>query len=365
MFRGIFMTSEVIIDSYMEDLMKALQVPEEKIKDQKVLAKLIAAMEKHKILTKNDGELLIKIGKNGGTIPELAEKLNIDKKELAKKLNEMFIKKGIIHPEPNKESGMVVWKPTGSLLLHDMVFISPKYQPETHKELLDLLDEYYESTMAHVLGHAKKPLFRVIPVNETLTTTNQPNILPYEEIEKIIQKSRNISLAHCVCRKRARRCDHPSEVCLAFDFAADMLIQRKIARKITKEKALEVIKISEEAGLVHCVDNKQKGLLFICNCCSCACGVVRGAVVYGYKDIINQSRYKANVDSETCIGCETCLDKCQFNAISIEDGRAVIDQEKCWGCGNCANTCPESAITLKQNKPADYIPEHGASFMGF
>ncbi|MHA1301254.1 MAG: 4Fe-4S binding protein [Candidatus Helarchaeota archaeon] len=358
------MASEVVIDNYLENLMKVLSVPENKIKDQKVLAKLLKGMEKYGILTKEDGEFLIKIGKDGGTIPELAKKFNIDKKELAKKLNNIFIEKGIIHPEPNKETGMVIWKPTGSLLLHDMVFINPKYQPETHKELLDLLDEYYENTMAHVLGHAKNPLFRVIPVNETITT-NEPNILPYEEVEKIINKARNISLAQCVCRKRARRCDHPSEVCLGFDLAADMLIQRKIARKITKEEALKVIKISEDAGLVHCVDNKQKGLYFICNCCSCACGVLRGAVVHGYKEMLNQSRYQAEVDPDICIGCETCIDKCQFNAISIEDGKAIIDQKNCWGCGNCATNCPESAINLKQIRAPDYIPEKGASFMGF
>ncbi|MHA1377643.1 MAG: 4Fe-4S binding protein [Candidatus Helarchaeota archaeon] len=59
------------------------------------------------------------------------------------------------------------------------------------------------------------------------------------------------------------------------------------------------------------------------------------------------------------------MDKCQFNAISMEDGKAVIVQNNCWGCGNCANNCPESAISLKQIRAPDYIQEKGASFMGF
>ncbi|NVM03064.1 MAG: 4Fe-4S binding protein [Candidatus Helarchaeota archaeon] len=358
------MTTEVIIDNYMENLMRSLSVPEDKIKEQKALAKLLKALEKYEVITKEDGELLIKIGKDGGTIPELAEKLSMDRKELVKKLNDIFLNKGIVHPEPNKETGLVDWKPTSSLLLHDLVFINPKFQPDTHKELLDLLDEYYETGMVYVLGRSKKPLFRILPVNETISL-NQTNIFPYEEVEKIINSAKKISLTDCVCRKRARRCNHPSEVCLAFDLAADMLIQRKFAKKITKEEALEVIKKSEESGLVHCVDNKQKGLYFICNCCSCACGVVRGAVVHGYRDIVNQSRYEASVDPEVCIGCETCIDKCQFDAITIEDGKSIINQNNCWGCGNCATNCPESAITLKQIRPQDFIPEKGESFMGF
>lgn len=353
------MITEVIIDEYMENLMRALAVPENKINDQKILAKII-----DQIISKEDGEFLIKIGKDGGTIPELAERLEMDKKDLSKKLNEMFLDKGIVHPEPDKIKGMIVWKPTPSILLHDLVFTNPKYQPNTHGELLDLLDQYYETVMSHVIGHAKNSLFRVIPVNEVLSV-GQSKVLPYEEVAKIINKSRNIGVAHCVCRKRARRCDHPSEVCLSFDLAADIVIQRKFARKISKEEAFKVIKIAEEAGLVHCVDNKQQGLMFICNCCSCGCGAVRGVVAHGYKDIVKQSRYQASINSENCIGCGTCLEKCQFQAISLDDDKAVINQDNCWGCGNCATNCPESAITLLEIRPPEHIPEKGASFMGF
>ncbi len=353
------MAAEVVIDDYLVNLMRAMAVPEKKIKDQKVLAKIL-----NQIISKEDGKFLIQVGKDGGTIPELSARLRMNQQELAKKLNEMFLDKGIIHPEFNKAKGLPIWKPTGSILLHDLVFMNPKYQPDTHKELLDLLDEFYETVMAPVLGHAQRPLFRIIPVNEVISV-NQAKVLPYEEVAKIINKSRKIGVAHCVCRKRARRCDHPSEVCLSFDMAADMLIQRKFARKISKEEAFKVIKISEEAGLVHCVDNKQKGLIFICNCCSCGCGAVRGVVAHGYRQIVNQSRYQAVLDADACIGCGTCLEKCQFNAITLEGEKIAINLENCWGCGNCAANCSQSAISLKEVRPPEHIPETGMSFMGF
>jgi ferredoxin len=353
------MTSEAVVDSYMIDLMRALAVPENKIKDQIILEKLL-----RKVIPRDLGEFLIKMGKDGGTIPELAEKLSMEKKELAKKLNEIFMKDGFVHPEPSKEKGMVVWKPTGAMLLHDLVFMNPKYGIETHKEELDLLDEYYETVMAPVIGKAKRSIFRVLPVNETIDLESTTKVLPFEEAARIVRKSYNIGLAHCVCRKRARRCDHLSEVCLNFDFAADMMIQRKFARKISKKEALEVLRRAEEDGLVHCVDNKQKGLLFICNCCSCACGAVRAATVHGYTNAIVPSRYQAVLDSDLCIACGTCVEKCQFDAISVED-TAIIDLAKCMGCGNCATNCPENAISLKEVRSPEHVPVDGPSFMGF
>ncbi len=353
------MSSNVEIDSYMRELLLALAVPEKKIKDQQILARLLT-----KVVPREVGEFLIKIGKDGGTIPELAKKLNIDKKELAKKLNEIFIKEGFVHPEPNQEKGMVVWKPTGAMLLHDLVFMNPKYTYETHKEILDLLDVYYETVMAPVIGKAKRPIFRVLPVNEVISTEGRTKVLPFEEVSRIIKKSYNIALADCVCRKRARRCDHLSEVCLSFDYAADMMIQRKFSRKISKEDALEVIRKAEEDGLVHCVDNKQKGLVFICNCCACGCGAVRAATVHGYSNAIVPSRYQAILNPDACIACGTCVEKCQFDAISVDDV-AIIDILKCMGCGNCATNCPEQAISMQEIRPPEHVPETGPSFMGF
>ncbi|NHI92549.1 MAG: 4Fe-4S dicluster domain-containing protein [Candidatus Lokiarchaeota archaeon] len=353
------MSSEVKIDEYMTNLLRALAVPENKIKDQKILATLL-----NKIISKDMGEFLIKIGKDGGTVPELAQKLNIDKKELGKKLNEIFIQDGFVHPEPDRKKGTVIWKPTNSMLLHDMVFINTKYTVEKHGEILDLLDEYYENVMAHVIGKSKNPIFRIIPVNETISTDQRTKVLPFEEVANIVNRSHSIGVANCVCRKRARRCDHPSEVCLSFDLAAEMVTQRKIGRKINKKEAFEILKRAEESGLVHCVDNKQKGLLFICNCCSCACGAVRAATVHGHVGTIVPSRFEAQLDADICIGCGTCVDKCQFNAITLED-KAIIDLSKCYGCGNCATNCPENAITLIEIRPPEHVPLDGLSFMGF
>lgn len=47
-----------------------------------------------------------------------------------------------------------------------------------------------------------------------------------------------------------------------------------------------------------------------------------------------------------CIGYGDCVNKCQFNAISIVDGVAVVDKEKCTSCSLCIKACPMNVISL-------------------
>ncbi len=71
------------------------------------------------------------------------------------------------------------------------------------------------------------------------------------------------------------------------------------------------------------------------------------------------SRFKASVDPELCTSCETCADRCFFDAVSMEgpDGTAVIDADKCMGCGICVPTCPGDAIIYEEIRQKEFIPE--------
>ncbi|MBN2259879.1 MAG: DUF362 domain-containing protein [Clostridiales bacterium] len=54
------------------------------------------------------------------------------------------------------------------------------------------------------------------------------------------------------------------------------------------------------------------------------------------------------VNENNCISCGLCIEKCDFNAITM-DGTAVIDSGKCIGCAGCIAVCPEGAIRNQWN----------------
>ncbi|MDD4255420.1 MAG: 4Fe-4S binding protein [Methanofollis sp.] len=55
----------------------------------------------------------------------------------------------------------------------------------------------------------------------------------------------------------------------------------------------------------------------------------------------------AVVDPDLCVGCETCVDECPSEAISMEDGIAVVNKDACTDCGTCVDVCPAGAIHME------------------
>ena len=53
------------------------------------------------------------------------------------------------------------------------------------------------------------------------------------------------------------------------------------------------------------------------------------------------------VDAEKCTGCETCVESCPLDAITMKDDLAVIDPDTCGDCGTCVDECPTEAISIE------------------
>ena len=60
---------------------------------------------------------------------------------------------------------------------------------------------------------------------------------------------------------------------------------------------------------------------------------------------------------ENCSGCGTCVERCQVNGVTIDDGTGVssVNLDRCIGCGNCVVSCPTDAITLLK-KEKETVP---------
>ena len=59
----------------------------------------------------------------------------------------------------------------------------------------------------------------------------------------------------------------------------------------------------------------------------------------------------AQVDTEKCIGCLTCVRVCPYQVPVIRDEVAYIEVASCQGCGVCAAECPAKAIELLHYRP--------------
>jgi ferredoxin len=182
-------------------------------------------------------------------------------------------------------------------------------------------------------------------------------VLAYEDVSDIIEKAEVLSVTKCTCRLIAHKCDRELEACLQVNRAAEYNIARGTGRRLTKEEAFDIVRRAEEDGLIHVVMNKQAVDHFICNCCPCCCQTMPVLIQHNIS-VIEPSRFSAEVDPELCTACGTCLDRCYFSAITLEEGQtARIDPAKCMGCGLCQVTCPTSALSLKEVRGTDFVPE--------
>jgi len=110
-----------------------------------------------------------------------------------------------------------------------------------------------------------------VPVNVTIK--GKQKILDFAAAEKILKKAKLISLGNCGCRSRLKNCDAPLDVCLNIDKEAEEQINQGSAKKVSLEQALDALRRSHEAGLVHLTFTIKgdKQPFVMCSCCSCCC----------------------------------------------------------------------------------------------
>lgn len=217
-----------------------------------------------------------------------------------------------------------------------------------------LFEDYYHEALPEMLS-VQPQFHRVIPINKSISFGVE--ILPEEDVTSLLSKKRAWAVFDCVCRKQQalldQACDHPLKVCLAMSDTPGAFDSAPQMEALALESALRVLDFAAQSGLVHTVSNQKDEISYICNCCTCGCGLLRGIAEAHMANVVARSSYFAVVDDDLCIGCGECVPMCQFNAIIFAQ-IAEVDRGVCTGCGVCARVCPEQAIKL-MHRPLEEV----------
>jgi ferredoxin len=200
----------------------------------------------------------------------------------------------------------------------------------------------------------------LVMVQEDVDLRNLEHIIPYPTARDIvIQNPDHIVVIECPCRSARENPCLPIDVCMIIGepFASFILEHHPHrSRSLSREEAVRILEEEHERGHVHHAFFKDAMLgrfYAICNCCSCCCGAIQS--VRNGSQMITSSGYLAYVDEELCIGCESCSDACNFNALDYVDGIAQVDPDACMGCGICVEHCTEGALRLEL-EPSKGVP---------
>ena len=284
------------------------------------------------------------------SIPHLAGMNSLEEPE-AKTMLLGMVKKGLIEMKREPGVGFVF------NLIPFVVGFYERQNAKIDKEFAELFEIYYRESF-HKTMIIDPSVHRVIPIEKTIPVNI--DVMPYEKASTYLDDAASYGVLNCICRVQqklvGKGCDHPVENCLVFSKRPAAFDRNEDIRALSKNEALEILEEANREGLVHSTNNAQEDVWYICNCCTCSCGVLRGIAEYGSLNSVARSDFYAEVDEELCTGCEDCIERCQFNALKMEDDVCTVDRTFCFGCGLCITSCNSDALSLVQKTPEELSP---------
>ena len=162
----------------------------------------------------------------------------------------------------------------------------------------------------------------VIPVEKAIESNNEA--IDVEKISHWLRKYEgHISAGICSCR--ASRAvlgdgciDDVDDWCIQLGDMADYTVETGRAHYITKERAIEILELSEKNGFVHQITNidGENKIFDICNCDVKICNALRTSMLFNTPNL-SRSAYTANVTKENCVACGQCVANCPAGAVKL------------------------------------------------
>jgi Na+-translocating ferredoxin:NAD+ oxidoreductase RNF subunit RnfB len=303
-----------------------------------------------KIFTESQADLFVKLRPMPESPRDIAGRLGLEEAALADRLEEMA-QKGLLFRVRKGENVRYAAVPY-------VVGIFEFQLNHMDREFARDHEEYFATAFGKTIQGFQTPVLRTVPIDRELVAKYP--VAPFEDVLEILENQKSIAVSPCVCRNTrdliGERCDKPLGNCFSFGSHAAYYVENGMGRYISIDEAKEIVAANEKAGLVMQPFNSQKAG-GMCSCCGCCCGVLRSIKAQPAPADVVKSNYFAEVDADECTGCETCLDRCQMDAITMVDDIAQIALGRCIGCGLCITTCPVDALSLiKKSEDKQYEP---------
>ncbi len=324
------------------------------------------------LYTPDEAELVVRMPYGLSTVAEISEATKISGDRLKGLLDGLCNKGLVMDLWLNDEYRYSVSPMVIGIFEFTMMRVG---EPANSKRWAKLFERYMcesDAFYAANFGHGEQlSVMRTVPHEQTLREEAYLEILDYERAESIIRDSEKCAIGICSCRHEKQHngtqaCDTPLEMCSTFNYGADYMIRRNLAKEVSTERMLANLAEARHRGLVLNADNVKKNVTFMCFCCKCCCNALAGISKHGYANAVVTSNYIAEPESESCTGCGKCARLCPVDAIEMVPvssagakmkKRPKIDESLCLGCGVCSLKCPAGSMKLTRREKRVIVPE--------
>ncbi|UCG45515.1 MAG: 4Fe-4S binding protein [Candidatus Bathyarchaeota archaeon] len=303
-----------------------------------------------KIFSREEAHLASQLQGSMEPVETIARRIGLSIEMTEARLTEM-VKRGLVWS--SRKAGMPRFR-----LAPFVVGIYEAQLENMDHEFAHLVEAYFEAGGIAGIMKPRPAIHRVVPAQSAVKSEW---ILPYDDVKKVLLAAKSFQLRDCICRVQQdhidRKCSFPVRTCLSFSST-----QRPPGpNSISQEEALNFLDKAENIGLVHTVSNVMEGFGYICNCCGCCCGILRGITEFGIKASVAHANYYATINPDLCQGCGCCVERCQVHAVSQHNASAEVDEDHCIGCGLCVTGCSSGAAEL-QRKPDNEVVDPPTDF---
>ena len=177
-------------------------------------------------------------------------------------------------------------------------------------------------------------------------------VLPIEEVEKVIDMVDSITRMPCGCRfLTTGKTDKRYCFGLGLDkwgILGKFPDAASSLEALDKEEAKKIFRKYDKEGLMHSIwTGVTPYVVGLCNC-DRDCGAYKKYIEMRGAPMFFRAEYICRIDSDLCTGCKSCIKQCQFGAefYSSASCKVYIDPTRCFGCGVCRAACQHDAISL-------------------